>query len=284
MAAITDLSDLVNLATGGGAANPQMITKFHDNRVAGLTAAAPVANRWTSLSLFDSTLGRQAAPGAAAIPTNATPGSMRFTNPGGSRQLWLTGAAATASQAGVFMLYDRLFHISGLSGTSVAAQVVQDDPPTPALTRYTDGVGVRAAVEIHTAIGGTARTITMAYTNQDGTPVASSPAQTIGGTGFNEAQRFIPLPLAAGDSGLRSVDTVTLSASTAVAGDFGIVIYKPLAFIPVTANGVPGLLDLLASGWGPIEVKDNACLSWAFLASATTTLTQGFQSINIVEK
>jgi hypothetical protein len=284
MAAITDLSDLLNISTGGGAASPQLITRFHENRVAAAAAAAPVAGRWTSLFGYDTTLGRGVTPTTGAIPNNTSSGGMRQVNPGGSRQLWLTGCGAATAQAGVFMLYDRLFEIGGLSGTSISAQAVQGNPASPALTRYTDGVGVRAAVEIYTAIGATARTITMSYTNEAGTSGQTSLATGIGGTGLNEAQRWIPLALAAGDTGIRAIDTVTLSATTGTAGNFGIVIYKPIAFIPIAAAGVAALVDMLASGWGPVEIKSNACLHWAFLANTTSALTQSFQSINIVEK
>lgn len=284
MSSITSLDDLVSLTTGGGSAAPQLITRFHDNRVAGSTATAPVANRWISLWQYDSTLGAGSAPGAGAIPDNTTNGSSRQTDPGGGRQLWLTGVGAFAAQAGTLMLYDRLYHISGLSGTSASAQTVQGSPASPALTRYTDGAGLVAFVEIYSAIGATARTITMDYTDQDGNTGQTSTAVSIGGTGLNEAQRMIHLQLAAGDSGLRAINTVTLSASTGTAGNFGITIAKPLAMIPLVTAGATAMLDLLASGFGPVEVKSDACLAWAFNATSTLALQNGMMMMNLVEK
>lgn len=280
MSSITSLDDLVSLTTGGGSAAPQFIHKFWN----GGSKATPVASRWTSLLEYPSTLGHYSTtPGAAAIPTNTLAGSFLQTDPGGGRELWLTGGVVNMSQLGLLMIYDRLMHCSGLSGTSTGAQTVQGSPASPALTRYTDGVGNIAFAEIYTQIGATATTLTIDYTDQDGNTGHTSTAVSIGGTGLREGQRMIPIALAAGDTGVRAINTTTLAASTTTAGNWGITIAHPLAYMIVPSANVPAVIDLLTTGQGFPEVQTDACVCAAFLCATTTTLT-GFASLAIHEK
>jgi hypothetical protein len=68
-------------------------------------------------------------------------------------------------------------------------------------------------------------------------------AVTFGGTGYNEVGRMIMLPLqAAGDTGVQSIQSVTLAASTLTAGSFGATMAHPIAAIPIntSAAGSPG--------------------------------------------
>lgn len=280
MASITSLDDLVSLTTGGGSAAPQLIHKFWN----GGSKATPVAARWINLIEYPSTLGHyNTTPGAANIPVNTMDGSFRQTDPGGGRQLWLTGGVANMSQAGVIMIYDRLLHVSGLSGTSTSPQTVQGSPASPALTRYTDGVGNIAFAEVYTAIGTTGTTVTIDYTDQGGNTGQTSTAASIGGTGLREGQRMIPIPLATGDTGIQAINTGTLAGSTTTVGDWGITIIHPLAYAVIPLANTPVVFDLLTSGQGFPEVKTDACVCAAFLCSTTTALA-GFCSLTMHEK
>jgi hypothetical protein len=279
MSAFADLSELVNRATGGNSGTPEAIIGWKDNRVGAAAAQAPVAGRLTSLWQYNGSPAHGVAPGAVSVPTNATDGALKQTNPGGGRQKWLTGGWATANAAGTLILYDRLLHIGGLSGTTTTAQTVGGS-----LTRYTStaSVGNQIFVEIYTAIGGTATTVTASYTDQGGTSGVTSQAVAIGGTGLNEAQRIIPLTLAAGDTGVQAVASVTVLATTGTAGNFGVSIVRPLYAIPISVLGVGGILQLARSG-GFSEVLTNACLAFAWLAN-TTTVPQIMYGLNMSER
>ena len=278
MAAIASLSDALNRATGGAGASEQLHF-FKDARVQAAAAVNTVTGRWTSLFQYNGhPAGAAAGPGAAANPTRATVGGLLQANPGGGRQKWITGFAAVANVAGSLMLYDRLLHCSGLDGTVATAQTVGG-----AVTRYTGAasVGNQIWIEIYTIIGVTGRTITASYTNQDGTSGQTTVAAVFGGSGFREAQRILQLPLAAGDNGVRSVESVTISASTGTAGDFGVTIARPLLFAPCDATGVGTVRDTLSSIPGPPEVLTDACLAMAWEAFATSppTLIGGLYSV-----
>ena len=282
MAALTDLSDLINRQTGGNNGTPDNLFFHKVPRVSGVAATAPIAGRGASLWTYDGMPAGGAVPTSAAIPDRTTTGALPFTAPGGSREKWLIGAAIAPSVSGVFLLYDRLFHIGGLNGTLTTAQTVQGSTPTPALTRNTGGLGNFAFWEIYTAIGTTGPTLTMTYTDQDGNTGQTSTIN-IGGTGFREVTRAQRIPLAAGDSGLRAIQQVQLTASTATAGNFGITIAQPLAWIPVGAAGVMGWRDYTTGLPGIPAIDPNACLSLLFIPSAATA-PELLGSLAFVEK
>lgn len=225
-----------------------------------------VAGRYQSLWTAGGHPAAGAAPGSTSglVPTNATAGAIPFSNPGGSLVAYLASFSISSSSPETVMLYDRLVHSSGLSGTVATAQTVG----TPSLTRYTSGVGVGCWIEIYTATGATAVTATVSYTNQAGTSgksgTAAIPASAAAGNMF-------PVSLASGDTGVESVQSVTLSATTGTAGNFGVTLTYRLAqgFAVVAGLGQPQDYSLLGL---PI-VQNSACLFYQVMPSTTTTGT-----------
>jgi hypothetical protein len=135
--------------------------------------------------------------------------------------------------------------------------------------RNTGGAGNIAWYEIYTAIGTTSTTLTMTYTDQDGNTGQTSTIN-IGGTGFREVTRAQRIPLAAGDTGMRAIEKVKLTATTGALGDFGITIAQPLAWIPVGSAGTMGWRDY-TTGLPGIPVPDpDACLAVMFLPAVAT--------------
>jgi hypothetical protein len=163
---------------------------------------------------------------------------------------------------GSFMLVDRLVHTSTLSGTVTTAQTVG----SAALTRYTTGDDVECWLEWYAATGATTTTASVSYTNQAGvagrTGTATIPATTVAG-------QLVPVALQAGDSGVRSVQSVTLAASTLTAGNFGVTLLRRLGSAPVNVANGGQVLDWGATGLP--EIVAEACLAWIVLCSATST-------------
>jgi len=226
-----------------------------------------LSDLWTTAPLAG------AAPTTAVVPTRATAGALGQFNPAADMQL--IRATLSAANAGVFWLIDRLSHQGGLSGTVITAQTT--NLPTAALTRYTSGVGVMMGLTIYTIIGTTATTVTVSYTNEAGTAGRTSEATVFGSTSFREAGRMILLPLQAGDIGVRSVESVTVLATTGTAGNFGVTLFRPILAlsVPVTSQSFE---------WDPLfnlgaqapDIVDNACLSWlAIMNAANTGVVQG---------
>ncbi len=277
MAAITDLSDLIDRSTGGSSGTPENIFFHKVARIAGAAPAAPIAGRPCSLWLYDGQPAMGAAPGAWANPTNATSGSLRQTDPGGGREKFLIQFWATGLVAGTLMLYDRLGHSSNLSGTTTTAQTF-----TGSITRYTSGAGNIAWIEIYTLIGTTATTVTMSYTDTSGTSGNTSPAVAIGGTGFREVTRCIMLPLASGDTGIQSVENIDLLASTGTAGAMGVTIAHPIAYAGIGGSGNSGWRDFTTGLPGIPEIESGACLSLLWFPT-TTTVPEVFGGAGFVE-
>ena len=282
MAAIADLSDLINRSTGGNSGTPQNVFWHKTNRIAGVVATTPIAGRMASLWRYDGFPAGGAVPTTAAVCTNATVGALPFTSPGGGRQSWMPQAWCTGLNAGTLILYDRLLHVGGLNGTLGTAQTVQGNPASPALTRNTGGIGNMVFAEIYTALGTTARTITMDYTDDAGNPGQTSVAASIGAAGFNEVTRVIMLPLASGDRGVRAVNTVTLSGTTGAIGNFGITIARPIAYLGVGFPGAPAWRDFVSGLPGIPEIETGACLSLLWVPT-TAAVPELFGGYSIVE-
>lgn len=170
---------------------------------------------------------------------------------------------------------DILNQSGGLSGALATEQTT--NLPTAALTRYTSGDGVMAGLILNAAIGTTATTFTANYTNQAGTTGRISTATGIGSSSLGNAiGSFFPIPLAAGDTGVRSVESVTLAATTGTAGNMGIVLYKPLAMIALNDFGGAHVIDAVSSGGfvGALaQAEPGACLSLLAVQNALQVIS-----------
>lgn len=265
MAALTDLSDLINRQSGGNNGNPDNLFFYKVPRVGGATAVSPVINRDHSLWQYEGMPSGGATPTIAQIPDRTIIGAMPFTAPIASQEKFLISAGITSTVAGIYVLYDRLFHIGGLSATVTTDQQIQ----SPSLTRNTGGVGNIAFYEIYSQIGTTSTTLTMTYTNQAGVPGRVSTIN-IGGTGFREATRIQRIPLALGDTGIRAIEKIALSASTGTAGNFGITLIQSISWQSVSTPGVMGWRDYTTGLPGIPSIHPNACLSYLFRVGSNT--------------
>ena len=221
-----------------------------------------------------------AKPSTPIAPTNETAGALPFVNSADVRRI--AQVEASYGTLGMIIICDRLSHQGELSGTVTEEQTT--NLPTAALTRYTDGVGVMAALEIYTAVGSTGTTVSARYTNEAGTAERITPLFAFGVTGTQDVNRFAILPLAGGDRGVRSVESVTLSASTGTAGDFGVTLFKPLFVCPVIVAGQQLLFDSILGMCGNMpQVLNNACLFCLFVTQ-TSASGMFMASINIIRE
>lgn len=223
-------------------------------------AAGTFQSLWTAAGL--PTAGVAAGTATGLAPTSATAGALPFVNPS-SGLSYLSKIGNSQQTVGTLILYDRLVHTSTLNGTLTTAQTVN----SAALTRHTTGEDVGLFLEVYTATGATASNVTISYTNSGGVAGRTTPAVAMQVTPV--AGQMLPIPLQSGDTGIRSVQSVTLSASTATAGNFGITLVKRIAEIPITVAGTGVVLDPFALGFP--EIENNACLSFMVVTSTTST-------------
>lgn len=113
----------------------------------------------------------------------------------------------------------------------------QDLTNSVTLPRYTDGVGVQMMAVSVASNSGTSPTFTVSYTNSSGTASRTTPSHVLNTSTANgsiitsstgatiSTGAFIALQ--AGDSGVRSVQSVTFTSGTDV-GLFALVLVKPI--------------------------------------------------------
>lgn len=222
-------------------------------------------------SLWATATNAGAAPTTAAVPTRATTGALGQGNPLTNPLRVGRFEMGSATSAGaVFILCDRLSHQGGLNGTTTGAQTT--NLATAALTRYTSGAGVMAALEIYTAVGATTVDATVSYTNTTPTSGRTSKAIAFGGTGYSTAARILPIALQPGDTGVTSVESVTLSASTLTVGNFGVTLFRPLIAFPYPVNvGLNLTYDPMVNlGACMPQIQSNACLFWIMCSNTGT--------------
>lgn len=208
-----------------------------------------------------------AAPTTAAAPTSATAGALGQNDSSGTQRI-LKIVFGWSATGGLITIADRLSHQGGLSGVTTGAQTT--NLPTAALTRKTGGVGVMLGLEIYTAIGATGTTVTASYTNQGGTSGQTCPLTTWGGANNQTASRIATLPLAAGDTGVKAVASVTNTATTGTAGAFGVTLFYPLISFPIFGPAVT-VEALFGLGSWFSQVDTGACLFGIVCCANTST-------------
>jgi len=152
-----------------------------------------------------------------------------------NQSVGVNSAAATVS--GIIMTVDLLVAAGSISATSAVSQAIT----TTSLSRWTSGEGLCMTLEVTTALGATAATIALTYTDQAGNTANSTGAIAL--TTSAAAQRLLPVQdgpmirFASDDSGVRQVEGCILSASM-LAGVLAVLIYKPLRVMTVL-GGLP---------------------------------------------
>jgi len=229
---ITDFDGIVN-ATGVGKDESML----YNIAKTGFNTAQ---NQWSVLFAnntgFPGGFTFTAALGASA-PGKTTGSSLAtgFTNPSGGDKSYLLSigfhiTGTTTLQ--VIMLADLLYECGGISATTATLQTLG----TAALTRYTSGIGVMAAMTPTTQFSNTTVAITVLYTNTTPTGSRSGTINHLNTSNYGAVDRIIPasvpfMTLASGDVGVTSVQSVQF-ASGLVAGVGALFLYKPMLMMP----------------------------------------------------
>lgn len=240
-------------------------------RWAGNPDSGTIYNTGTNLA-FQATSDTTTGAGGIQHGGNVSPATKHIVNASA-----YTAAATTAPC--VLMLVDLLGFYRVSTVTTTTAQTLNN---TVTLPRYTDGAGVQAFMwnTNTTALGAATPNLSINYTNSAGTagratptvlPVGKTAAANglvlYSGTGAGKYWPF--LPLQSGDSGIRSIQSVTISASY-VSGEFSIWLCKPLLTLPITTLGVASERDLMNQVPSLPIVYDGANLIWMIYHGAAT--------------
>ena len=256
----------------------EYVDKLKENRVADFQLSTSIAR---TLRLNASWQSFNPAPAVPTTSVALNKDSAQSIGPipdiSTGRLTFLGGRFNTSSFGAGGMLLVDLLNVSGGLNATLHATPQTTNLPTAALTRYTSGEGVMAGIVIYTIIGSTATTVTISYTNSAGVSGRTSTATSFGGSGFREVGVLIPIPLQAGDTGIRSIESVTLAGSTAgTAANFGVCLFKPLAMISLESATGAMPLDSVSTGCiiGSLaEIDPDACLAISAFSAISTSLT-----------
>lgn len=224
--------------------------------------------------------GQGAIPTAAAVPNNATAGALGFTQQTAPAASYLAGLTLTTSNnvTGI-EVHDRIAHMGGLVLNVTTPQTVTG------LDLASGGLNPAAArlgaadysygqwfLEVYGDGGATASNATINVTYGDNS-TGNLTVVPVGGT--LRTGRLIPLTpfIQTADQGkrIRAINTVTLSASTTVAGNFGFTYLRHRSSVEVLIANKPEIAD-----WQRLfmqEIANGSCLQMVCICSTTSTGT-----------
>lgn len=242
--------------------------------------ANAAAGQYFSLWRATGQPGQGAIPTTAATCDNTLTGSMGFTQQTAPATSYGGWANAVCSNSAVTIeVHDRLMHMGGLVLNVTTSQTVNLDLNA---NLASVNLGARKGdsnfsdvqwwLEVYTDGGATASNATINVTYNDGTS-GDLAVQAVGGT--LRAGRAIPLnsliPAAAAGKYIRDINTVILSASTTVAGNFGFTCTRPRMTMPLPLANKMEIFDWAALGYP--EIYNSSCLWPIELCSTTSTGT-----------
>lgn len=185
------------------------------------------------------------SPGLAGAALTTYAGQVPFSNPV-SGNAYLARFSGSVNATGTLIIADRLWHNSGINPTSTLAQTINSVTwPARDSACTTNGENVMIGAEVSTVLGAGTPTWTMTYTNSAGT--AGRSTTTAAQAATMAAGSFIPIQLAAGDNGVRSIQTWTQSA-TMTTGVYHLVAYRILGRVDITTANIGAALDGVTGG------------------------------------
>ena len=242
--------------------------------------ASQIANSYCSLWRATGQPGQGAIPTVVATCNNTTVGTIGFNqqmSPSTSYGAYLE--IATGNAAMTMELHDRLANMGGLNGTLTTAQSVNLDLST---LLATDNIDTRKGdanysdvqwwLEWYTATGGTAVTATIVVTYNDGT---TGNLSVLSLAATRPASHMIPLnsliPSAQSGKFIRGIVSVTLSATTGTAGNFGVTVTRPRMTLSSPFANFKFIADWAQLGLP--EIYNSSAIFPIVLTSTTSTGT-----------
>ena len=218
--------------------------------------------------------------GAIPIGDQTSPATKHILNMGAS-------VVAAAGAPWVVLPID-LVGYAKLTTTNVSTTGAKTITMTPIsntaanVDRYANGEGLRAFVASYATMGANAPTMVMTYTNSAGTTgktttsgivsTAAAPSGIILNSG-NAANKVGPfLNLAAGDTGIKDIESLTWGGTAHASGSVFIGLCKPLCMpIPVPATGLYTMVDFVNTLPSLPRLRNGACIQFLVFATGATT-------------
>lgn len=210
--------------------------------------------------------------------TAATAGQLRLPAAVGGKSIYLARFEAVQTNAvGSLSVCDRLWQNSGFVVTSTGAQTINSVTlPARDVNASTNGEGVFFGMEVATVLGAGTPTLTVTYTNSAGTTGRTGTIGPINTT--SSVGSFYPMVMQSGDTGVRSIQSITSSA-TMTSGAVSFLMYREIAALPMAsanfgidrdavALGLPQAIDatvpfLMVLATGTSSTVVDGAVTWA---------------------
>lgn len=218
--------------------------------------------------------------GAIAIGDQTSPATKHILSMGAS--------VVAAAGAPWFVLPIDLVGYAKLTTTNVSTTGTKTITMTPIsntaanVDRYPNGEGLRLFIGSYSTMGANAPTMQITYTNSAGTTgkvttagcvsTASATNGTILNSG-NAANKYGPfLPLAAGDTGVKDIESVIWGGTAHASGSVFVGLCKPLCMpIPVPATGLFNILDFVNTLPSFPKLRNGANVTFLVFGTGATT-------------
>ena len=197
-------------------------------------------------------------------------------------------SVVAAAGAPWFVLPIDLVGYAKLTTTNVSTTGAKTITMTPIsntaanVDRYPNGEGLRLFVASYATMGANAPTMVATYTNSAGTTgrtttsgIVSTASATSGillnsGNAANKVGPF--LNLAAGDTGVKDIESLTWGGTAHASGSVFIGLCKPLCMpIPVPATGLYNMVDFVNTLPSLPRLRNGACIQFLVFATGATT-------------
>jgi hypothetical protein len=280
-------ASLSALVTAGTTAGKRYDTQFNKAGVAS-NAIGNGIDLWT--------LGASPAAGAAGtagpggkVWTSADVGALPFVNPANANTShFVTGYVTGSVAPNTLLLYDRLFSVAKAMNTAAIEQIsgtpTRYQNTSNVATDYIGGSFVFPSVPTtvlpataHNWVGGVTSSPNQGccYTNQagveSGLPLIAGVSACVKNGVDLVAQSWF-MPLAAGDVGVKKLNTLQCSVAVAT-GTIDFVLGHPIAFFPCLVANFVCIVDGLNTAFNLAFIFDNACLSFLEMPKPAVTAT-----------
>ena len=273
-AAITTYDGIITARAGGNA----------NDIVASKTTVTTAAQQFSSIFRAGGLplAGTYTNIPGGAVHTRASTGAWNgLKDPGGSNKKYLlTFGYGSSSVIDWGILVDLLVCAGNINANATGNQTINSTAQT---RQYgsTLGAGVMMTFDVTTALGATASNLTVnSYTDQDGNTAQTTAAEAMTTSAITFRLQPVTIgtfmPLASGDFGVRSVETLAFSAAM-LAGVVALNLYFPLAFLPGVAGNLYVERDSTTQIDGITELVNasqvTGCLTMYLQTNSTTTGT-----------
>lgn len=208
------------------------------------------------------------------VLTSASAGAIQFNNATSGANTYINSIqlnVKTGAQ-GTYILVDRIAdcNVDHSEATGNFTGLTATSRLPSASTSAASGCMIYT--EVTTAFSAASNNITYTYTNTNGTasqvtPTIATTASAIVGRSINGN---LWQPLATGDCGVRSIESITLSSGSAT-GAYNVCLVRVIAMISTGAANQPAERDYCVETPMMERIYDDSCLMWLTVAGAAST-------------